>query len=363
MLCSFCSRELMREASRNMRSRIASTVLVLALVAALAALVGCKGSTAIESLWPAASTERVVPKPPGTPRWPLTGLEAPSFDATTIRVVSVKIENHSAARPQTGLDKADVVYEVIAEGGITRFHCLFQSQSPTTVGPVRSCRPPDLYLIQQYHSLLAHVGGPKVVRNILAANKTKYNDMDQFFNPASYWRVSNRAAPHNMYMDMNRLRGVATTKRGYPATETITGLEFARASAAATPTVTLLTVPVSSINKVTWRYSATSRTYARSINGKPHKDAVSGKQLTSRNVVVMWAKISPYPADTHVVEIKLTGSGRASVFIGGQRIDGTWEAGTGAPPVFRTSDGKPIKLDPGNTWIQVIGNTQNISTK
>ncbi|HEY5517892.1 MAG TPA: DUF3048 domain-containing protein [Coriobacteriia bacterium] len=347
-----------------MRHRIVLTVLALALVASVSALAGCKGSTTIESLWPAASTERVVPKPAGTPRWPLTGLEAPSFDATTIRVVSVKIENHSGARPQSGLDKADVVYEVISEGGITRFHALFQSQVPKVVGPVRSCRPPDLFLIQQYHSLLAHVGGPKSVRTILASDKTRYNDMDQFFNPAAYWRVSTRSAPHNMYMDITKLRGFATTKRGYPASETVTGFEFARASSAATPTVTQLTVPVSASTKSSWRYDPATRTYARSINGTAHKDAVTGKQLTSRNVIVMWANITPYPGDTHgVVQIALTGSGRVSVFIGGQRVDGTWEAGTDAPPRFKDASGAPIKLDPGNTWIQVIGTTQNISTK
>ena len=347
-----------------MRHRIVLTVLALALVASVSALAGCKGSTTIESLWPAASTERVVPKPAGTPRWPLTGLEAPSFDATTIRVVSVKIENHSGARPQSGLDKADVVYEVVSEGGITRFHALFQSQVPKVVGPVRSCRPPDLFLIQQYHSLLAHVGGPKSVRTILASDKTRYNDMDQFFNPAAYWRVSTRSAPHNMYMDITKLRGFATTKRGYPASETVTGFEFARASSAATPTVTQLTVPVSASTKSSWRYDPATRTYARSINGTAHKDAVTGKQLTSRNVIVMWANITPYPGDTHgVVQIALTGSGRVSVFIGGQRVDGTWEAGTDAPPRFKDASGAPIKLDPGNTWIQVIGTTQNISTK
>jgi len=276
----------------------------------------------------------------------------------------VKIENHSAARPQSGLDKADVVYEVVSEGGITRFHALFQSQVPKVVGPVRSCRPPDLFLIQQYHSLLAHVGGPKSVRTILASDKTRYNDMDQFFNPAAYWRVSTRSAPHNMYMDITKLRGFATTKRGYPASETVTGFEFARASSAATPTVTQLTVPVSASTKSSWRYDPATRTYARSINGTAHKDAVTGKQLTSRNVIVMWANITPYPGDTHgVVQIALTGSGRVSVFIGGQRVDGTWEAGTDAPPRFKDASGAPIKLDPGNTWIQVIGTTQNISTK
>jgi hypothetical protein len=344
-----------------MRPRIASIALAVALAAALA---GCKAGTTIEAAWPAASTERVVPKPVGTPRWPLTGLEAPSPEATLIRVVSVKIENSPAARPQTGLDKADVVYEVIAEGGITRFHCLFQSQAPPVVGPVRSCRPPDLYLIQQYHSLLAHVGGPKSVRTILASNRTLYNDMDQFFNPASYWRSSKRPAPHNMYLNITKLRGVATKARSYPATETITGLEFARISIAATPVVTLVTVPMSSSNKVQWRYDAVSRTYARSINGKAHVDAVTGKQLTARNVIVMWARVSPYPGDTHeVVNIALKGTGRASVFIGGRRIDGTWTAGTDAPPHFSAADGSTIKLDPGNTWIQILDTPQKITVK
>jgi hypothetical protein len=348
-----------------MRSRIARTICAVTLAAIMAVVAGCDGSKVIESFWPAATSERVVPKPAGTPRWPLTGLEAPSFDATQIRVVSVKIENHTAARPQTGLDKADVVYEVIAEGGITRFHALFQSQSPKVVGPVRSCRPPDLYLIQQYHSLLAHVGGPHSIMRILAANKTKYHDMDQFFNATSYWRVSNRSAPHNMYLDMNKLRVAATTKRSYPATETITGLAFSRGSVTASATAaSVINVPVSTINKVTWRYNADSKTYSRSINGTAHKDAISGKQLTSRNVVVLWTKITPYPGDKKgVVDIKLTGSGKVSVFIGGRRIDGTWEAGTDAPPVFKSADGKPIKLDPGNTWIQTLNTTQKITVK
>jgi hypothetical protein len=335
-----------------------SGLLVLPLVA------GCTAQKTVEAVWPTASTERVVPRPAGTTKWPLTGMPAPSAEAVTVRVVSVKIENSPAARPQTGLDKADVVYEVIAEGGITRFHCLFQSQVPAVVGPVRSCRPPDLYVIRQYHSLLAHVGGPKSVRNILASSRTKYNDMDQFFNPASYWRVKTRAAPHNMYLDITKLRGFATSKRGYPATETITGFEFAPASLSATPAVKTVNVPVASTSKVQWRFDAVARTYARFMNGTPHKDAVSGKQLTARNVVVLWAKISPYPGDKHgVVDIKLAGTGKVSVFTGGQRIDGTWTAGTDAPPVFRASDGSTITLDPGNTWIQVLGLTQKITAK
>lgn len=346
-----------------MRPRIRFIVLAVVVAAIAAPLTGCNAVKTIQSLWPAASTERVVPKPAGAPRWPLTGLDAPTAEATLIRVVSVKIENSPQARPQTGLDKADVVYEVISEGGITRFHALFQSKVPKVVGPVRSARPPDLYIVPQYHSLIAHVGGPKRVRTALA-NKSRFSDMDQFFNPAAYWRSSRRSAPHNMYLDITKLRRYATTKRSYAATQVITGLEFARASVVTTPVVTLLTVPVSSSNKVQWRYSAGTRTYARSINGIAHKDAVTGKQLRARNVVVLWAQITPYPGDTHgVVNIALVGSGRASVFYGGQRVDGTWTAGTGAPPKLKSADGRPIKLDPGNTWFQVIGSDQNIVMK
>ncbi len=345
-----------------MSRRVIATTLSALL--ALVLLAGCEAPKTVEAVWPTATAERTVPQPAGTLKWPLTGLPAPSAEAVSIRVASVKIENSPAARPQTGLDKADVVYEVIAEGGITRFHALFQSQVPPVVGPVRSCRPPDLFLIQQYHSILAHVGGPQSVRTILASDKTKYNDMDQFFNPASYSRSKDRAAPHNMYLDITKLRGFAVSKRGYAATETVMGFDFAPASQTATPTVKLVTVPMSGMDTVTWRYDTALRTYARSINGKAHKDAVSGKQLTARNLVVIWAKITPWPGDKHnVVDIKLAGTGKAAVFIGGQRVDGTWTAGTDAPPRFVAADGSTIKLDPGNTWIQVISTTQAISSK
>jgi len=335
----------------------------ICLLAIPVALSGCKAPTKLEAIWPTASAERIVAQPPATPRWPLTGLEAPSVADTQMRVVSVKIENSPAARPQTGLDRADVVYEVIAEGGITRFHALFHSQMPSVVGPVRSARPPDLYLISQYHSMIAHVGGPLSVRTLLR-DKTKYNDMDEFFNPASYWRSSKRAAPHNMYLNVGKLRALGIKNRGYDATATITGFAFNRSAVPGTTTVTLLTVPVSASNKVTWTYHSDTNLYARAINGKVHKDAVSGKQLTARNVIVIWARITPYPGDRHgVVDIKLKGSGRATVLRGGQKFDGTWNAGTDSPPTFRDKDGNVIKLDPGNTWIQVIGTDQTVRYK
>ena len=106
-------------------------------VSAALMLSGClpKAPAEVTSAWPIADSERVVPRPPEAVRWPLTGLVAPDVEAIRLRPLSVKIENSPQARPQTGLSSADVVYESVAEGGITRFNAIFQSQMPKTVGP------------------------------------------------------------------------------------------------------------------------------------------------------------------------------------------------------------------------------------
>lgn len=341
-------------------------IAALAFAVAAFGLAGCSAPKVIDSVWPRADAERAVPKPAGVPRWPLTGLEAPSSDAVKTRIVSVKIENSPSARPQSGLDQADIVYETVTEGGITRFNALFQSHSPAVIGPVRSARWSDLYIIQEYSAIFAHCGGETALQVALRDRK-KYEDLDQFFNPAPFWRARDRSAPHNLYADVSRLRAAGITGRGYEAAIEVPSLAFARGSQATTPTVTQVTVPFAPDNKVTWRYDAASSTYARSINGKPHVDRISRKQYRARNVVVMWARALPRShrdvAGTPVVEIVLSGTGRATIFRDGIRFDGTWEAGPGKPPVLRAANGQAIKLSPGVTWFQVIDNSQNIVMK
>ncbi len=326
---------------------------------------GCKATAVIESVWPGASAERVVPKPPSPPRWPLTGLDAPDEQATLIRPLSVKIENSTPARPQSGLDQADVVYETVTEGGITRFNAIFQSKQPKVVGPVRSVRYSDLYIVPQYHAIFAHCGGESNLQKAL--QNPRYSDMDQFFNSGPYFRSSEKAAPHNLFVKLAELRAAAVGKRKIEPTAVVKPFAFDRSSKETTVAVTSVTVPFATDNKVTWAYSTASKTYARSINGKPHKDKVSGKQYTARNVVVMWAKVSTRShvdaAGTAALEIVLEGTGRATVFRDGQRFDGTWTADVSNPPVFKAENGSTIKFAPGNTWFQVIANEQNISFK
>jgi hypothetical protein len=333
------------------------TTLALLTIAAVAAAgaTGCKAKGVIESAWPSASAERAVPKPPVPPRWPLTGLDAPDTQATRLRPLSVKIENSAPSRPQSGLDMADVVYETVTEGGITRFNAIFQSKQPKVAGPVRSVRYSDLYIVPQYHAIFAHCGGESNIQKALL--HPRYGDMDQFFNPSPYFRSAEKAAPHNLFVDLGKLRAAADVRP----------FAFEKSAKESTPVVTVVTVPFAPDNKATWTYAAGDKTYARAINGKAHKDKVSGKQYSARNVVVMWAQVSTRShrdaVGTAALEIVLEGTGRAAVFRDGQRFDGTWTADISNPPVFKAADGSTIKFSPGNTWFQVIANDQNISFK
>ncbi len=325
-------------------------------------MTGCSGRGAtLSTTWPVANAERVVPVPSVPPRWPLTGMDAPSREALAARIVAVKIENSPEARPQSGLDQADVVYETLTEGGITRFIALFQSSAPAAVGPVRSARASDLWVVQQYRAVFAHVGGEKALLDEF--RRRKLDDLDQYFNPAPYWRTTDRPAPHNVYTDISKLRSHAVV-RGMSATQTVTALRFDRAPVTTTPTVSAVSIPFGPSNVVEWRYEPASRTFARFIDGQPHVDRVSGQQYRAENVVVMWARSQPR---THVdangersLDIILGGTGQVAVLRAGVRAEGTWEAGESAPPSLKAADGSPIGLSPGRTWFEVVALSTNI---
>lgn len=340
------------------------TLLVLALILVVAGVAGCKrDADEVVANWPDASSERSVPKPVEPPRWPLTGLEAPSADAIVQRVVSVKIENSPDARPHTNIQLADVVYESVTEGGITRFNALYHSQAPAELGPVRSARLSDLYVVPQYHALFAFSGASPSVN--AAINAAGIENLSQDAGVSAPYRRSNqRSAPHNLYGSVPEMRAEAA-RRGMATTAQITGLAFdRRASAEATPTITQVTIPFSTANTVVWTYDAPSNTYLRVNNGRPFTDIGTNEQVRATNVVVLWAQHNAASSDvtgSTTFDIVLAGSGRASIFRNGQRYDGTWEATKEAPPVFKAADGTQIKLSPGNTWMQVVRTDVNIS--
>ncbi|PKQ16137.1 MAG: hypothetical protein CVT67_05940 [Actinobacteria bacterium HGW-Actinobacteria-7] len=328
---------------------LAGTLVVVVLLS------GCqKPVTEVTSSWPTATAERAVPQPAVKPRWPYTGAVAVDPAKLTRRPLSIKIENSNPSRPQIGLNSADLVYETMVEGGITRFNCIFHSRIPKVVGPVRSARLSDQWIVPQYDGLFFYSGRSSSVAGIL--QKYGLPDLSQDHASAAYYRVHDRAAPHNLLLDTSKTYAAARNRK-YRVTAEVTPLQFDRRVVVATSTITQIQIPFSTANRVEWRYNETSGLYRRWNNGAEHHDQATGKQVTADNVVVMWAK---YTQATHDMvgsvtwDIRLGGEGRVSVFHNGQRYDGTWKANRDAPPQFTDKDGRPIRLAVGRTWVQVI---------
>ncbi|MDP2299773.1 MAG: DUF3048 domain-containing protein [Coriobacteriia bacterium] len=343
----------------HVRTAIAAIAVLLVGVVA-----GCSTTAEVVPGWPSAEAERTVPKPSEPLRWPLTGLDAPSEEAIAQRVVSVKIENSPAARPQSGLQQADVVYETIAEGGISRFNAMFHSQSPDPIGPVRSARLSDITVVPQYGALFVFSGGSDSVDAAVARARLENLSQDAGVSKP-YYRSRERSAPHNLYLHLEEARAEAG-RRNMSLTADPKPLAFDRSLPAVTEgqQVTEIDIPFSTANRVTWRFDEASGAYLRWNNGNVHNDALAGKQLSARNVVVIWARYIPQSRDkvgSATYDIELAGSGRMSLFRDGQRFDGTWEATKDAPPVFKAADGTQVKLGPGNTWYQVVATDVNIT--
>ncbi|MHB9004900.1 MAG: DUF3048 domain-containing protein [Coriobacteriia bacterium] len=317
----------------------------------------------LASPWPQADSERVVPKPQEPAVWPLTGLPVSDPDVPkNTRIVSVKIENSPVSRPQSGIQSADLVYESITEGGITRFNCMFHSTDPGEVGPVRSARLSDIDIVPQYDALFAFSGASSSVN--AAIKSARLQNLSQDIGVSrGYRRSSQRSSPHNLYLTLATARDEGV-KRGFPAKQVIRRLQFDKKSAESSAVVSEITIPFSPANTSQWTYDTTNDYYLRENNGKSHNDQITGSQVHARNVVVMWATTSAVSkrdvTGSATYDIELVGSNRVSVFRNGKRFDGTWTAAKAAPPTFKAADGTAIRLAPGNTWFQVVPTNVNI---
>lgn len=331
-------------------------IVMLGVALLLAGVTGCRKKVAeLTSPWPVAERERDAQKPPEPLVWPYTGAKASSRAQVIKRPLSVKIENSPAARPQTGLNSADVVYETISEGGITRFNCIFHSNIPARIGPVRSARLSDLWIVPQYDALFFFSGASTSTNARIREAKLPNLSQDAGVS-APYGRSSSRPAPHNLYLDTAKTYPAAKAK-GLKLTSKPIPLQYVKRSKNETVTITQVTVPFSQANTVRWTYDPQSRTYGRENNGAPHIDEGTGKRVTADNVVVLWADYEPVSRDkvgSTTYQIQLGGKGRVSIFRGGQRLDGTWIAQRNVPPRFVDAKGRPLKLAVGRTWFQVI---------
>jgi hypothetical protein len=305
---------------------------------------------------------KAAPKPT-TVASPLSGVQvAPELAQRP--VTGIMIENSPDARPQSGLQDAGVVYEAIAEGGITRFLALFQDTRPGYIGPVRSLRPYYIDFGWAYQASIAHVGGsPDALSQIRSG---QYRDLDQFFNSGSYSRISARAAPHNVYTDFDRLDQL-TQSKGYTSSQ-FTPWKRKDDKPLATPAAAHIDVKISSqLYYSHYDYDKTTNTYMRSEGGKPHVQVTSaddktGTQIHPKVVLTLVMNYSVIDSAGHS-GYGTTGSGQMYVFQDGGVTQGTWsKADRGSMFQFKDAAGNIIPLDAGQTWVTVVGAASDVTS-
>jgi hypothetical protein len=279
--------------------------------------------------------------------------------------LSVKIENSEAARPQTGLNAADVVYETMVEGGETRFNCIFQSRLPGEVGPVRSARLSDLWIVPQYQGLFFYSGANvDVVRRIKEAGLP---DMSHSAASAIYHRVSFRAAPHNLYLKLNGGHDIASAKGMTVRSDKLSPLDFGPIKSDSSVTASAITLNFGGRSNIRWDWNAEQGVYLRSQGGKALMDAMEDSQVRAKNVAVLYADYAQQPtldpAGSPTYDTTLGGTGKAVLFREGNKYECTWTADRNTPPKLTDAAGNPIPLNPGRSWFEVLPARGSLQTE
>jgi hypothetical protein len=345
----------------NKRLRISAGALLLSLSLLVSACNGGSGGIAApeETSSPNETAVSTTPVPEPTPTplpydAPLSGVKLEQ--EATARPVVVMINNYAAARPQSGLTNADVIWEVLAEGGITRLVAVYQSTTALTdsIGPIRSIRPYLIDIGDSYGAVLAHAGASNDGYDILQHQGKPY--LDEISNAGGYfWRSKDRKAPHNLYSSLEKLREGAERK-GYKKDVTVPVYTFSDAGAAdaGEPATEISIKFLMQDYKVGYKYDAAAGLYKRSIGGEPHIDLNNNEQLSGTNLVVLGANHRTLDNEGRL-SVDLTAGGSAILFQNGKAIEAEWVRSPDGM-IRIVKDGKELPFVPGKTFFHIVPN-------
>ena len=327
----------------------------------LGALVACSSSSSAAPESSAASTSAPEPTTtieatttttePELPKFPLTGTDIVDPAAADRPAIIVKIDNAPGARPQTGMSKADIVYEENVEMW-TRFAAVFHSQGSDPVGPIRSGRTQDINLGTSLdHPLLVWSGGNNTVTSLINKSELVNMSVSAAGPNGGYYRSTDKKAPHNLFTKLSNIWALDEGRGGRPPAQ----FEYLAKN------TTFTGEPMSGVKlkmdgamKASWTWDATTGTYLRNHEDKPHLEA-DGTRVSTNNVVVIVCDYKTSVADSRSPEAQTTGSGVVWVFSNGQYLEGEWSrADNRSPWVLKAADGSPIALTPGRTWVELI---------
>lgn len=285
---------------------------------------------------------------------PLTGLPYPKHLLKDRSALTIKIDNTPEAHPQFGVSEADVVYEEIVEGGITRLAAIFYSHLPSIVGPVRSVRRTDREIVFPIGGIFAFSGGAEyAVKSIETAPVKLY---DQFNAGDTMYRDPTRLPPHNLLANAILLMRKDGLPRPPPPLFTYLGggKKFQG------PPVKAFTVGFESGYAATYSWDSATKSWDRSIFGAADITA-EGVRVSPKNVIVMTVN---YVGGVGVIDsyAELLGTGPVEVFSQGRLERGTWSrANLRHPAIYKNAQGKIINLTPGQTWVELMSTGESVA--
>ncbi len=287
---------------------------------------------------------------PGTPAMPLTGLPIKDPALAARPALVVKIDNHPDARPQSGLNKADIVFEENVEQ-LTRFAAVFQSQTPDPVGPIRSGREQDVQLLGSLNKpIFAWSGGNAgVTAAINGSDFVVANVQTNARQASKSYRSKDRGVPHNLYAQGSGLFTMAPVGASPPPPQ----FQYLQAGATAAGDPSAGAVVAMDGVSVKWTFDSKSATYLRFQSGKAHNDAALG-QINASNVVVLVVDYVQSKIYAPSPIAQTLGTGEAYLFTGGKVVHGKWTRQDRLKPFTLTADdGTPMLLTPGRTWVEL----------
>ncbi len=286
---------------------------------------------------------------PADPVMPLTGLPIADPALAARPALVVKIDNHPEARPQSGLNQADIVFEENVEQ-LTRFAAVFQSQTPDPVGPIRSAREQDVQLLGSLNKpIFAWSGGNPGVTTVINGSDFVVANVQTNARKASKSYRSNRPVPHNLYAQGSGLFTMAPDGAGPPPQQFSYLKNGETAAGDPSAGVELAMDGV----KVKWTFDTKSSSYLRFQSGKAHNDAALG-QVNAKNVLVLVVDYVQSKIYAPSPIAQTLGTGEVYLFTGDKVVHGTWSRDDRLKSFTLTADdGKPMLLTPGRTWVEL----------
>lgn len=281
------------------------------------------------------------------------------------RPVAVMINNHTQARPQSGLNQADIIYEAVAESGISRYMAIFWSEGPNKIGPVRSARQYYLEWLSPYDPLYIHDGCASSTDPRVNACGNIYNYDIKDLRTYGYWRSSDRVAPHNEYNSIVTAWDYAA-KNGWGGFPEIDALKFKRDAEpkdrGARTKVTLRhrqDIPNGGLYDSQWEYDNKTNSYLHRIGGQADLDLESGKQVNAKVVVIMEVPMENANDGFARVIFTTIGEGKAIILQDGKITTGKWKKTARTERErFYDSSGKELELNRGRLWITALPKNQ-----